>query len=67
MSIRTKRIIHAVVASASTLGFMWTQAYATTSTGIFITYRTLALVFAAGIVLSAGWGAFLGGRNRNGD
>lgn len=67
MTVRTKRIIHAVVTSASMIGLLWTQSYATGGGGIFIEWRTLAFVFGIGAALNAGWGVLLGGRSRNND
>jgi hypothetical protein len=67
VTIRTKRTLHAVLTSASMIGVLWTQAYATSGGGIFIEWRTLAFVFGIGAALNAGWGILLGGRNRRDD
>lgn len=65
MTVRTKRIVHALLTSGSMIGAAWTQAYARAAGGIFIEYRTLAFLFGAGVAISIGWGILIGGKRRD--
>jgi hypothetical protein len=67
VTVRTKRIIHALLTSGSMIGTAWTQAYARAAGGIFIEYRTLLFLFGAGFALSLGFGILIGGRHRRDD
>jgi hypothetical protein len=62
VTIRTKRVLHAIVSTSSTLFLSVLLAYAHAGDLICIQVRTLIFVLLLGIVASAGWGVLLGGR-----
>jgi hypothetical protein len=62
VKIRTKRVLHAIASTSSTLVLSVLLAYAHAGDLICIQVRTLIFVLILGIAASAGWGILLGGR-----